>query len=346
MPNGHVPADPVVLTKEAMALGEAARGVLLANTPGAARTPTGDRLAVHRLSGWVKVAALSRVGLTPSGDPPDDAEVRFEMLIERETGLPTQFVFHGVPPAHPPLAVLHVFEYNSLATSSVPEPENIFSPDADNGSAEVESATATPAAVSPAELPPPIVPAGQPDAEDAPASVEDSSRSEIYIEVAEGRDAGWTRYVVPTEGYSIEAPGSWMVSSGREGTEESAGRLDGVHGVDSEEGSRWSIYRMAARGSLLGLGQLRVESILADPSTEPGSLDFSTEDLPVGTVVRIEYRAGSGPDRWVCEYVVVRGTPGLSSNLGYSIELSADSPGGKAELERIAASFGLLGVGQ
>ena len=69
-----------------------------------------------------------------------------------------------------------------------------------------------------------------------------------------------------------------------------------------------------------------------------------TEDLPAGPAVRIEYRAGSNPGRWVREYVVVRGSPELSSNLGYGIELSGSSSGAKVELDAIAASFALLGV--
>ena len=95
---------------------------------------------------------------------------------------------------------------------------------------------------------------------------------------------------------------------------------------------------------MLGLGQRRVEEVLADPLIEPGSLEFGMEDLPVGPAVRIEYRAGSNPERWVCEYVVVRGSPESSSNLGYSIELSGSLSAAKTELEAIASSFALLGV--
>ena len=93
-----------------------------------------------------------------------------------------------------------------------------------------------------------------------------------------------------------------------------------------------------------GSGQRPVEEILADPLTEPGSLEFRTEDLPADPAVRIEYREVSNPGRWVCEYVVVRGSPESSSNLGYSIELSGSSSEPKTELEAIASSFALLGV--
>ena len=69
-----------------------------------------------------------------------------------------------------------------------------------------------------------------------------------------------------------------------------------------------------------------------------------TEDLPACPVIRVEYRAGNNPGRWVREYVVVRGSPASSSNLGYSIELSAGSSGLTDDLEALAASFSLLGV--
>ena len=156
--------------------------------------------------------------------------------------------------------------------------------------------------------------------------------------------SGWTPYVLPTEGYSIAAPSDWVVSLGREGAEAVAGRLAGISGSGGEDGSRWSIYRMAQRGSLLELGQRRVEEILADSGTEAGSIEFRTKVLAVGSAVRIEYQTRGNPGRWVREYVVVRGNPASPSSLGYSIELSATTSELTDDLEMLAVSFSLLGV--
>ena len=343
VPDWAVPANPIVLVEKAAELAAGVRGVRLASTPRVARTPSGDRLPSHLLSGWIKVAALSNAGLRPSGNPPDNAEVRFNMLVERETGLPVEFVFHGVPPAHSPLAVLHVFDYNSLGAEGIVEPKDVI-----DVSVAVDSSTEAPAtdgageSTPAARLPPTALAQALATPEASPEAPPQADM--VYVEQVVGREESWVRYVLPTEGYTVEAPAYWDVTAGYEGVEVSDGRMDGIHGVDAEDGSRWSVYRMAARGSLLEMGQRRVGLILADPSVEQGSLAFRTEEMPAGSSVRIEYRVDGDPGRWVCEYVVVRGSPGLHSGLGYNIELSGSSPERKSKLEAIAATFALLGV--
>ena len=335
-----VPADPVVLSESAATLAEYAGEVYLADKPGVATTPSGDRLPSHKLSGRVDVEALGRAGLVPEvpgGIPPEGADVRFDMLVERETGLPVEIVFHGIPPARPPLAVLHIFDHNSVEEGSVVEPEIPVVEEevlTQAATADRESQTRTPA---PDGLTSPSVGLDGPDA----------LPRDLYVEQVREDEAGeWRRYVLPTEGYSIAAPNSWAVSVGKEGVEVSEGRRDGIHGVDADRQARWSVYRIAERGALLSLGQRRVDSILADSAVDANSLGFTTVELAAGPAVRVEYRIGGASARWVCEYILVRGAPALPTNLGYSIELSSADDGRKAELEEIAATFGLLMAGR
>ena len=343
-----VPADPAVLSESVTTLAEYAREVHLAEKPRVARTPSGDRVPSHRLSGMVKVAALSRAGLVPQvpgGIPVEGVEVSFEMLVERETGFPVEILFKGIPPAHPPLAVLHIFDLNSVESGSVVKPEIPAQVD-DGQELAVESvapvATSGKVAAAPTPLPPVLTSSSA-----RMAGGEDGPSETIYAERVEEGEAGeWMRYVLPTEGYSVAAPTSWVVSLGREGVEVSGGRLDGIHGVDADGQAQWSIFRIVGRGALLSLGQRRVDSIVANPVVDPDSLGFATVELPAGPVVRIEYRIDGDLARWVCEYIVVRGAPALSSNLGYNIELSTADEGRKAELEEIAATFSFLTVGR
>lgn len=339
-----VPADPFVLSENALVLAEAARDVHLADRPGVAKIPSGGEVFAHRLRGMVQVASLARVGLMTAGKPPEGTEVRFEMLVERESGLPVEILFHGIPPALPPLAVLHVFDHNSLEAESVVEPQIRVDSDDEDAVEDHETPSSIPGGAAATVTLPDTARVVSSEGLVGPGDEEDVE--EVYVErTAEGEAGAWVRYVLPTEGYSIAAPTDWVVTPGRDGQEVSDGRLDGIHGADSEGDSRWSVYRMTGRGALLSLGQRRVEAVLRDPAVDPDSLSVTTVDLPVGPAIRVEYHIGSDPTRLVREFIVVRGTPALSSNLGYNIELSSASDKRQAQLDEIVATFLLLGAG-
>ena len=258
-PNWSTPADPIVLADRITTLGKAVSGVRLGPTISEAETPSGDKLPVHTLLGRIEVDALTEAGLHPSGPVSDGVEVRFNMLIAQDSGLPVQLVVHGIPPAHAPLVVLHVFDYNSLEAGSIVEPENALGPSGDSsatGGGDVTS-TAPIEETEPSDAPvasSSAVASGQPSEQQVEGYKPSGQRAaDIYFDKTAADASGWVRYVLPTEGYSIAAPSDWTVSAGREGAEAVAGRLAGIYGAGSEDGSRWGIYRMAQRGAV-GVG--------------------------------------------------------------------------------------------
>lgn len=132
----------------------------------------------------------------------------------------------------------------------------------------------------------------------AGAGLETEDAEELHLESSPGSREGWRRHVAPTEGYSVETPGEWVVVT------------DGVQGdgevleMSGPTGWKLGISRVAGRPSLLQLGHVGLD----EPGEGPdgiGDLSVSVEPTAVGETMRLVYDEVM-TSRSVTEYMVVR----------------------------------------
>ena len=375
---GHLPEgidmalEPFSLFDNSDALLEGVESVVFAGSQ-SIDNALDQRIDTHRLYGTMRVDAIRAMGLKTVNDPADDATVRFMVWVEQETGMPAQLTFLGVPPSGSPLGVLHIFDVNELAAGAIVEPSRSAFAEGPWVPPEKELGVTLefPRAPLPARLliltPTAIeggsdsvdAPPAEQGADDQAGTVEAVQRqpadgtgpvpeiepgSPLFMEVSDGGQAGWLRYTLPTEGYLVEVPTVWPAV----GDLDPAGR--GHLSGSTESGGVWVIWRRSAVGSLLGLGEARIQSLHDDGLAVEDAISMEFHKLPRGSALSISYTAAHDDDSPLStmEYVIVRAQPGRNG-LAYGILFQGaglvDPDGGlEPRAAQIVRSFTLLGA--
>lgn len=278
--------DPRALTERSTALVEDARDLVF---HGAQRvfTPLETWVEAHRISGMTTVRSVRHLGLGTVSDADGDLVIRSDYWIDRETGVPARIVFHGVPPALPPLGILHLFEVDELEVDTImaPPPEAL----AENIARVVEERLAAMQEAQPKATDVkvtddlmPLTEASRLEVIASVASGDDagiavaveaeptepepqtaavtSDAESFYVESASSPQEGWLTLVVPMEGYSLQVPDTWRV-------DQHSSSLN----VSGPDGWSLSVRLHPGRNSLLGLAEIRLGSCEARATMRCGS---------------------------------------------------------------------------
>ena len=254
-------------------------------------TPLGTTVETHLVSGRVHLGAIRGLGMELLGDHADEIMVTFHAWIEQDTGYVARMVFEGVPPAIPPLGILYLFDHNVMKAGGIPEPH----PDAmaplitdlaegqpSSPAQEPVSSYAPIVVTDPNIRVGPLAPSRREESVDMDAPNVDttepsddlvnhedaSSKMESpesvaaaavpnppVVEHRDGLSPGWTMYVLPVDGYSIEFPAGWEVSA----LPEDGGSL--LKGSDPVGHVRWEVRRFAGTYTIFNLLQDRLDSL-------------------------------------------------------------------------------------
>ena len=320
--------------------------------------PLGDVLSTHSISGMVTVEALGSVGLLASGNPPPEQEIRFSAWLDESNGLPAKITFWGVPPARDPLGVLYLFDVDGPSVGAItpPDPAAFASEETITPQEAIDRSKARFFALNPVsrDLVPPgeveegVPLTGQPEAQELASdkSGEDttsfSSAEPLFVETQPSDTEGWELHVLPTEGYAVKAPAGWEIGEAL---------IDSrvwFRGRSADDAWTWRIRRMEQRGSLLTLGQERMDA-LREGGQSVGEVGFSTRELPSGPAIILTYTGmgENGDDVTVVEHLVVRAATG---ERGLAYVLLAEGPGNGTEaiqshtVTKIFDSFRMLGA--
>ena len=351
--------DPGVLSERGSLLFEGSQDLAF-HGPKRVFTPIETWVEAHHISGMTTVGTLRGMGLGTVGNPAADRTIRFDYWIDQETGVTARIVFYGVPPALPPLGILHIYDVDEITPDAIVPPpdealaENIAreaeerlallrevdaeAPD-DDPSENIAAATdgsgpdviASVAAIS-------EVDDGVPGGEDGapPATFESTSASAadvVYVESLPAPVDGWTTLVAPMEGYSVRVPNSWVIEK----------RTSSLV-VLGPDGWRLSIRRHLGGVTLLGLAENRLGELRAT-STESAEISMDMEPISAGESMRLVRLGDNDSPNWI-EYIVVRAPLG-ARGLGYSlIFVHGDSgaPLQDALVQDVLRSFTLLGM--
>jgi hypothetical protein len=269
-------------------------------------------------------------------------------------------VFHGVPPALPPLGILHLFEVDELEVDTImaPPPEAL----AENIAREVEERLAAmqevEAEAADVELTDDLTPrsdgggldviasvaggddagiTGAVEAEQAEpgletAAVADGGES-FYVETTPSPQDGWLTLVVPMEGYSLQVPETWQI-------DEHSSFLE----VSGPDGWSLSVRRHPGRNSLPGLAETRLGEVRSQ-SAAAARISMSMDRITAGDSMRLVRPGAGNSENWI-EHIVVRAPLG-ARGLGYSlvfIQAGPGSPVGHEMVDEIMHTFILLGM--
>ena len=113
--------DPRSLHSNLKALISGAKNLQLKSSQ-SVTAPLETVIDTHYLSGVTTVGSIREMGLGTVGDSAETQLVDFEFWIHQDTGMPARILFHGVPPALPPLGILHLFEVDKLHPESIAAP--------------------------------------------------------------------------------------------------------------------------------------------------------------------------------------------------------------------------------
>ena len=313
---------------------------------GSVRDAYDQSVAAYKLNGTIGVQAMRDIGLRTVGQPDGSRRTQFDFWIEVETGLPVKVVFHGVPPAGDPLGVLYLFEHNALLAENIvpPPPEALVSREVVEDQPAVE-----PNGLVEPETPEPSVVMSETDdavvssTEPQTTGLDRTKTTDPYVETVASETDGWRRYVLPTEGFAIEMPDTWVAS-----VLPMVGQ-HGLYGISADGVWSCSILRLPEPAALFAVAQRAVEQVLLEESLVEENVGFLSESLPSGNAIRIDYTVidGAGSLRSIHMYLIGRAPLG-EVGLGYQVTCegpaSAGSGLGAFTLLMVVRSFELLGA--
>ena len=311
--------DPGVLSERGSLLFEGSQDLAF-HGPKRVFTPIETWVEAHHISGMTTVGTVRGMGLGTVGNPAADRTIRFDYWIDQETGVPARIVFYGVPPALPPLGILHIYDVDEITPDAIVPPpsealaENIAR-EAEERLALLREADAEPPDDDPSEniaaatggFGPDVIASvaaisevddGVPGGEDGapPATFESTSASAadvVYVESLPAPIDGWTTPVAPMEGYSVRVLNSWVIE----------GRSSSLV-VLGPDGWRLSIRRHPGGVTLLCLAENRLEELRAT-STESAEISMDMEPISAGESMRLVRLGDNDSPNWI-EYIVVR----------------------------------------
>ena len=156
----------------------------------------------------------------------------------------------------------------------------------------------------------------------------------VYVESVPGDRPKWLLLVVPTDGYSVGAPGSWKM-------DEASDFLD----LRAPDGLRLQVRRHPIQGSLFDAGQQRLEDLRASEERY-GTVSATLLTIRSGESMRVDFGDTESATS-VVEYIVARAQLGESGpvyRLTFSRDSGAPAAGDDALISEIIESFTLLGA--